>query len=205
LSVTNDGDTLPFGLGWHPYLPLSQETRVQARTTGYWLEKSTGSPRASGLFAAGSGFNQPAPLPKRWVNNGFSGWDGIATIRQPGLGYQLSMTTEPSAPCYFVFVSDPMFDKGYKFDFFCFEPMSHAPDDHHRPGFGQLTVLAGGESLRQEMVLKVRALSPTCRERAGKLHLAPSCFIARLSPPFGRESWSCTPRAGWRLVISPIF
>ena len=92
------------------------------------------------------------------MNNGFSGWDGIATIRQPELGYQLSMTTEPPAPCYFVFVSDPAFDQGYKFDFFCFEPMSHAPDDHHRPGFGQLTVLARGESLRQKMVLNVRPL-----------------------------------------------
>ncbi|STM37678.1 putative aldose 1-epimerase [Escherichia coli] len=30
-------------------------------------------------------------------------------------------------------VSDPAFDKGYAFDFFCLEPMSHAPDDHHRP------------------------------------------------------------------------
>ncbi|ABV11406.1 hypothetical protein CKO_00242 [Citrobacter koseri ATCC BAA-895] len=28
-------------------------------------------------------------------------------------------------------------------------------------------------------------------------------FIARLSPPYGRESWFCTPRAGWRSVILP--
>ena len=159
LRVTNDGDALPFGLGWHPYLPLSQETRVQARATGYWLEKEqwlTGEYQES--LPQELDFNQSAPLPGHWVNNGFSGWDGIATIRQPELGYQLSMTTEPPAPCYFVFVSEPAFDQGYKFDFFCFEPMSHAPDDHHRPGFGQLTVLARGESMRQKMVLKVRAL-----------------------------------------------
>ncbi|NYY74572.1 hypothetical protein DMH88_12130 [Escherichia coli] len=43
-----------------------------------------------------------------------------------------SSPTTPPAPCYFIFVSDPAFDKGYAFDFFCLEPMSHAPDDHHR-------------------------------------------------------------------------
>ncbi len=35
--------------------------------------------------------------------------------------------------------------------------------------------------------------------------MRPPGFIARLSPPFGRKSWSCTPRAGWRSVISPTF
>ncbi|MDD9650306.1 aldose 1-epimerase [Klebsiella pasteurii] len=158
LVVTNDGDSLPFGLGWHPYFPLSPETRVQAYTTGYWLEKEhwlTGEHQES--LPQELDFNQPAPLPAHWVNNGFSGWDGIAAIQQPDLGYQLSMTTEPPAPCYFVFVSDPEFDKGYTFDFFCFEPMSHAPDDHHRPGFGQLTMLSRGESMRQKMTLKIHS------------------------------------------------
>ena len=55
----------------------------------------------------------------------------------------------------FCFVSDPAFDQGYKFDFFCFEPMSRAPDDHHRPGFGQTVLAHRGESLRQKMVLNV--------------------------------------------------
>lgn len=158
LIVTNDGDSLPFGLGWHPYFPLSPETRVQAHTNGYWLEKEhwlTGEHQDR--LPSELDFNHPAPLPGHWVNNGFSGWDGAAAIQQPDLGYQLSMTTEPPAPCYFVFVSDPAFDKGYAFDFFCFEPMSHAPDDHHRPGFGQLNTLLCGESMRQKMTLKIHS------------------------------------------------
>ncbi|EMT5711301.1 aldose 1-epimerase [Klebsiella oxytoca] len=158
LVVTNDGDSLPFGLGWHPYFPLSPETRVQAHTNGYWLEKEhwlTGEHQES--LPSELDFNQPSPLPTHWVNNGFSGWDGAVAIQQPDLGYQLSMTTEPPAPCYFVFVSDPAFDKGYAFDFFCFEPMSHAPDDHHRPDFGQLNTLLCGESMRQKMTLKIHS------------------------------------------------
>ena len=40
LSVTNQGaETLPFGTGWHPYFPLSPQTRIQAQASGYWLEQ----------------------------------------------------------------------------------------------------------------------------------------------------------------------
>ena len=65
LVVTNDGDSLPFGLGWHPYFPLSPETRVQAHTTGYWLEKEhwlTGEHQES--LPQELDFNQPARCPR---------------------------------------------------------------------------------------------------------------------------------------------
>lgn len=40
LAVTNQGaETLPFGTGWHPYFPLSPQTRIQAQASGYWLER----------------------------------------------------------------------------------------------------------------------------------------------------------------------
>jgi 3-phenylpropionate/trans-cinnamate dioxygenase subunit alpha len=103
-------------------------------------------------------FNQPAPLPRQWVNNGFAGWNGQARIEQPQEGYAIIMETTPPAPCYFIFVSDPAFDKGYAFDFFCLEPMSHAPDDHHRPEGGDLIALAPGESTTSEMSLRVEWL-----------------------------------------------
>lgn len=135
LSVTNQGaETLPFGTGWHPYFPLSPQTRIQAQASGYWLEREQW---LAGEFCEQLpqelDFNQPAPLPRQWVNNGFAGWNGQARIEQPQEGYAIIMETTPPAPCYFIFVSDPAFDKGYAFDFFCLEPMSHAPDDHHRP------------------------------------------------------------------------
>ncbi|EJE8122408.1 aldose 1-epimerase, partial [Escherichia coli] len=103
-------------------------------------------------------FNQLAPLPRQWVNNGFAGWNGQARIEQPQEGYAIIMETTPPAPCYFIFVSDPAFDKGYAFDFFCLEPMSHAPDDHHRPEGGDLIALAPGESTTSEMSLRVEWL-----------------------------------------------
>lgn len=144
LSVTNQGaETLPFGTGWHPYFPLSPQTRIQAQASGYWLEREQW---LAGEFCEQLpqelDFNQLAPLPRQWVNNGFAGWNGQSRIEQPQEGYAIIMETTPPAPCYFIFVSDPAFDKGYAFDFFCLEPMSHAPDDHHRPEGGDLIALA---------------------------------------------------------------
>ncbi|MEE1707191.1 aldose epimerase family protein, partial [Pseudomonas aeruginosa] len=105
----------------------------QAQASGYWLEREQW---LAGEFCEQLpqelDFNQLAPLPRQWVNNGFAGWNGKARIEQPQEGYAIIMETTPPAPCYFIFVSDPAFDKGYAFDFFCLEPMSHAPDDHHR-------------------------------------------------------------------------
>ena len=45
-----------------------------------------------------------------------------------------------------------------EWDFFCLEPMSHAPDDHHRPEGGDLIALAPGESTISEMSLRVALL-----------------------------------------------
>jgi galactose mutarotase-like enzyme len=157
LTVTNSGDiALPFGLGWHPYFPLNAQTRVQASATGFWLEQEqwlTGEYRSS--LPEDLNFNQSNTLPRRWVNNAFSGWNGKARIDYPRDNFSLLLETDPPAPCYFIFVSDPQFDEGYDFDFFCLEPMSHAPDDHHRPGCGMLKPLAEGESFKQEMKLSL--------------------------------------------------
>ncbi|MGK9173301.1 aldose 1-epimerase [Yokenella regensburgei] len=156
LSVKNEGrQTLPFGLGWHPYFPLTRETRLQAQATGYWLEREqwlAGEYQDS--LPAALNFQQPNALPRQWVNNGFAGWNGEALISQQG--YSLQIKTTPAAPCYFVFVSAPEFEEGYAFDAFCFEPMSHAPDDHHRPRGGHLTPLKPGESFSQTMVITLQ-------------------------------------------------
>lgn len=155
LTVTNEGEeTLPFGLGWHPYFPLTEATRLQASASGYWLEREQWlAGEFQDVLPNPLDFNLANALPRQWVNNGFAGWNGEAIIRQQGYG--LRMKTEPPAPCYFVFVSDPAFDKGYAFDFFCIEPMSHAPDDHHRPEGGNLAALKPGTSLCQTMVLEL--------------------------------------------------
>ena len=45
LSVLNTGDSaLPFGLGWHPFFPLTPDTTLQAHTRSYWDEDASWLP-----------------------------------------------------------------------------------------------------------------------------------------------------------------
>lgn len=164
LSVTNLGKVaMPFGLGWHPYFPLDEDTQLQANAAGYWLEEAqwlAGEHQAD--LPEDVQFSTAKTLPRRWVNNGFSGWDGQAKIIWPSHQQQLSLSTEPACPVYFVFVSDPKFDRGYDFDFFCFEPMSHAANGHNMADLGGLKVLEPHETLTQTMTLTSEStLTPT--------------------------------------------
>lgn len=155
LRITNQGaDSLPFGLGWHPFFPLSETTLLQANASGYWQEDAQWlAGKHHHELPAGLDFCTPKPLPRRWVNNGFSGWDGKAEIVWPESGHQLRLTTSPECPVFFLYISDSRFDPGYQHDFFCFEPMTHAANDHHLPQGGSLRVLSPGESLTQHMSL----------------------------------------------------
>ena len=148
LTVVNCGAVaLPFGLGWHPYFPLTPRTTLQARATEYWLEGEGWMPTTRAALPAALDFNTPRGLPRHWVNNGFEGWDGRAEIVWPERQARLFVEADPLFARYFVFVSDAAFDPGYAYDFFAFEPMSHSADAHHLPGGAGLRRLAPGESL----------------------------------------------------------
>ncbi|CCV07382.1 conserved hypothetical protein [Mesorhizobium metallidurans STM 2683] len=148
LSVTNRGDiALPFGLGWHPYFPLTKETTLKAAARSYWDEDPTWLPTVEHPVAGDIDFSQPSRLPRRWVNTVFEGWSGKAKIDWPQRGISLAIDADPIFSRYLVFVSDPAFDAGYDYDFFCFEPMSHSANGHNMPSGGGLVRLAQGESL----------------------------------------------------------
>lgn len=162
LTVTQLGaNPMPFGLGWHPFFPLSDDTVLEAKTCGYWQEDAQ---FLSGEYRPETppelSFFPAAPLPRHWVNNGLSGWDGSATVYWPAKRQRLSITTTPPCPVLFLFLSDPEFDPDYRFDFFCIEPMSHAANGHHLPDLGGLVVLSHGESLTQSMRLRSEVTAP---------------------------------------------
>lgn len=149
LSVTNRGDiALPFGLGWHPYFPLRQGTTLKAAARSYWAEDSSWLPTVEHPVIGDIDFAEPRGLPRRWVNTVFEDWDGTASIEWPASGLSLAIDADPLFSRYLVFVSDPVFDAGYDYDFFCFEPMSHSANGHNMPSGGGLVRLAPGESLK---------------------------------------------------------
>ena len=148
LSVTNRGEAaLPFGLGWHPYFPMTPETTLLAPAERYWTEVEGWLPGERVDIPEDVDFRSPRGLPHRWVNNGFEGWSGEARIDWPEYGVRLALSADPLFRHAFVFVSDTDFDPGFRRDYFCFEPMSHLANGHNMPDLGDLCVLAPGETL----------------------------------------------------------
>ena len=157
LSMTNrSAIALPFGGGFHPWFPRHPATRLGFRATGHWPEDNRHLPTTTAPVPPPEDwrFDPPAPLPGRWINTAFSGWDGVATIRQPGLSLTLSATG-----CDTLVVYSPAPDA----PFFCVEPVSHPVDAHNLPGQPGLRRLASGESLALCLNL---AWSPLEREPA---------------------------------------
>lgn len=155
LSVTNKGErALPFGLGWHPYFPMTPETTLLAPARKYWTEVDGWLPGEATEIPADVDFSDRRGLPYRWVNNGFEDWCGEAQIVWPERQAQLSLTADPLFRHAFVFVSDTDFDPAFQRDYFCFEPMSHLADGHNMRGLGDLTVLEPGETLTGSIHMK---------------------------------------------------
>lgn len=144
--VNRGGADMPFGGGFHPWFPRDAATRLRFACAGYWPEtaqhlRATDAPVA---LPEGWGWEAPAPLPAGWINAGFAGWDGHATIHHPGL-----TLTVAAAGCDTTIVYSPGADSG----FFCFEPVSHPVDAVNLPGMPGLVRLAPGESLTLTMSL----------------------------------------------------
>ncbi len=159
LSVENAGEAaLPFGLGWHPYFPMTPQTTLLAPATRFWTEVEGWLPGEATDIPADLDFGEPAPLPHRWVNNGFEVWSGEAVIAWPERGTKLHLTADPLFRHAFVFVSDTVFDPQFQRDYFCFEPMSHLADGHNLPGLGDLRVLRPGEQLSGSIRLRPQDL-----------------------------------------------
>ncbi|RCS24179.1 aldose 1-epimerase [Phyllobacterium salinisoli] len=159
LSVENDGDgPLPFGLGWHPYFPMTPQTTLLAPARKFWTEVEGWLPGEATGIPVDLDFSEPSPLPHRWVNNGFEDWSGEAVISWPERGTQLCLTADPLFRHAFVFVSETTFDPQFKRDYFCFEPMSHLANGHNLPDLGGLRVLQPGQQLSGSIRLRPRDL-----------------------------------------------
>lgn len=159
LRVENTGDeALPYGLGWHPFFPLTQRTTLLAKAERFWTETEGWLPGERADIPADLDFSRAAALPQRWINNGFEGWSGHARISWPETGTALDLTSDPIFRHAVIFLSDERFDPGFRRDYFCFEPMSHLANGHNLPDLGDLKVLRPGESLEGSIRLQPRAI-----------------------------------------------
>jgi aldose 1-epimerase len=155
LTVENRGErAMPFGLGWHPYFPMTPKTTLLAPARTFWTEVEGWLPGEQTAIPEDLDFSSPAPLPHRWVNNGFEDWSGEAFITWPERDTSLHLSAEAIFKHAFVFVSDTTFDPSFKRDYFCFEPMSHLANGHNMPELGDLKVLRPGESISGSIHLR---------------------------------------------------
>jgi len=156
MTVENRGrQTLPFGLGWHPYFPLTPLTKLEARAEAFWTEVEGWLPGERTTIPADLDFSRAAGLPHRWVNNGYENWDAHARISWPEHRIALVLEADPILRHAFLFISDTTFDPEFKRNYFCFEPMTHLANGHNLPSLGGLTALAPGEVISASFRLRV--------------------------------------------------
>ncbi|WP_349254293.1 aldose 1-epimerase [Rhizobium sp. CB3171] len=160
LDVRNLGpEALPFGLGWHPYFPMTSAATLKAPARRFWTEVEGWLPGEAADIPGDLNFATARGLPYRWVNNGFEGWDGVAEIVWPEHDTRLHLMADQQLRHYFIFISDAGFDPGFQRDYFCFEPMSHLANGHNLPDLGDLTLLEPGEAMSVSLQLRPEAIA----------------------------------------------
>jgi aldose 1-epimerase len=155
LTVENTRDRpMPFGLGLHPFFPLTPATTLKAGADRFWTEKHDFLPDECMSIPDDLDFSAPAPLPDRWINSGFEGWNGEARIEWPEHDVGLHLTAGTNAGRYFLFRSDTSFEPDFQADYFCFEPMTHTANGHNLPDHGGLSILASGDRLTLRFTMR---------------------------------------------------
>lgn len=120
LSVENTGiEPLPFGLGFHPFFPRTPRMTLRAPALAWWTESADHLPGARGLPPQDLDFAEPRQLPRRWLNNCFEGWNGLAQIDWPESGLAVTIAADDAFSRYMLYAPDDD-------SFFCLEPMSHS-------------------------------------------------------------------------------
>ena len=143
LTVVNRApSSIPYGLGFHPWLPRTKDVLLMARAEGVWLEDQDHLPERRLRLAERPewDFSASRHLPTNWINNAFDGWTGRAEILWPERRLSLGVEAGSELGVFIIYSPDD------QADFFCFEPVSHSVDAHnlahHDDG---LVILAPGE------------------------------------------------------------
>jgi len=142
LSITNTGSAAaPFGLGWHPYFPKRQRSRLHIELTERWDSDAAGLPTRRMPQAGIDG--DVAHLD---FDHCFEGWSGPARVRDEKLALRLT-----SSLPYLVVFTPPLKD------YYCVEPVSHVSNAIHmaEPAKAGLTTLMPGEQLAAWFKLEI--------------------------------------------------
>ena len=155
VAINRAAIALPFGLGFHPWLPRTPRSRVSAQAKSVWLEDARHLPteRVAITSRPGWDFSSFRSLPPDWINSCFNGWNGRATILWKDRGLAIDVEAPPPLSSYI------LYSPSAEAQFFCFEPVSHAVDAHNLPPGPEahgLAILKPGAMLAAECLFRVR-------------------------------------------------
>lgn len=155
MTITNTGNRLPFGGGFHPFFPRRPDTTLKFQANKIWLADSRRIPtRQAGLDEHPMwDFRKASMLPSMLLDNAFTGWNGPAEICQPTLGIIVSVAASPNLDTAIVFAPSPLKQH------FCFEPVMHPVDAVNLPGMPGMQILENGESLRFSMQISWQSIT----------------------------------------------
>ncbi|MFM9917542.1 MAG: aldose 1-epimerase [Rhizobacter sp.] len=142
LIFTNtDERAQPVGLGWHPYFPKRERSRLHIEVSDRWESDATELPVRQ---VAQSGID--GDVSQLGFDHCFDGWSGPARIRDEAFSLRLS------SDLTHMVVYTPA-DKSY----FCVEPVSHVSNAIHMadPAARGLRTLLPGERFQASMTLEV--------------------------------------------------
>lgn len=140
--VNTAPEAQPVGLGWHPYFPKREHSRLHIEVTERWesdpaTQLPTHTVPQPGIDAGIRQLN---------FDNCFQGWTGAARIEDEALSIRLT------SPVAYLVVFTPQTK-----DYYCVEPVSHVSDAIHMadPAANGLKSVAAGETFTVSMKLAV--------------------------------------------------
>ena len=151
LALTNKGDRpMPAGLGWHPYFPKG-DAQLEADVSALWQPGHDKIPSGPQAIEGGSDLRTPRRVAHLDLDDAFSVGVGGSVIRWPDRKLTVRMTATVPLGHLVVFAPPAQ-------DFFCVEPVSHAPNAVNsslRREITGLRVLEPRETLIAQLTLAV--------------------------------------------------
>jgi aldose 1-epimerase len=151
------GEAMPAGMGFHPFFPKTQDTRLQVALDGVWLMAANdGIPTEHVQVPPGWDFSELRELGDVVLDHCFTGWQSQrAVIEWPSRALRVTMTAE--GPLKFIILYTPAGET-----FFCVEPVSNMNNAFNRAEKGEentgTVVLKPGDELSAQMRLLVQRI-----------------------------------------------
>lgn len=138
LSVENQAaESMPAGLGLHPYFVRTPQMQVHAELDGWWETDVDVMPTVHHATATRTDWSNRLHG-DRTTDTVFTGWDGTAQLIWPETGVALKMTASQAARWLVIYA--PVGES-----IACVEPVTHPTDAFNQPGRPGIRILQPGE------------------------------------------------------------